>query len=303
MYHKIIEEICNELNIKYTYLSKDWIIRLEKDNIIKYLSGNKFDLNGHALGNLIDDKYAFYDTLKNLNIPVCEHKIFYRKNNTYDYAKDCNTYESIYEYFDKCNKNVVVKINNGSLGMDVYHITNKEELIKTIDKLFQENYSISICPFYDILNEYRIIILKDKIKLIFKKQRPVIIGNGVNSIKELLIKLNPEYYKNKLLPDTILEKDEIYTYDWRFNLSKGATANTEIPNDILEKISTIALEVTKKVGITFASIDIIELHNGSLLVLEANSGVTIDKVTNFIDNGYNIAKEIYTEAIITLMKD
>jgi len=77
MYERIIKEICNELNIKYTYLSKNWIIRLEKDNIIKYLSGNKFDLNGHALGNLIDDKYAFYDTLKNLNIPVCEHKIFY----------------------------------------------------------------------------------------------------------------------------------------------------------------------------------------------------------------------------------
>ena len=32
MFHKIIEEICQESNINYTYLSKDWIIKLTKDN-------------------------------------------------------------------------------------------------------------------------------------------------------------------------------------------------------------------------------------------------------------------------------
>ena len=45
MFHELIEEISKELNVKYTYLSKDWIIRLVKDNIVKYLAGNKFDLN------------------------------------------------------------------------------------------------------------------------------------------------------------------------------------------------------------------------------------------------------------------
>lgn len=303
MYQKIIKEICNELNIKYTSLSKDWIIRLEKDNIIKYLSGNKFDLNGHALGNLLDDKYAFYDTLKNLNIPVCEHQIFYRKNNNKEYAKNCNTYESIYNCFKEYQENVVVKINNGSLGMDVYHITDKYELTKTINKLFKENYSLSICPFYNIKNEYRVIVLENEIKLIFKKQKSVVVGNGINSIKKLLIELNPAYFKNKKLPDTILKKNQEYTYDWRFNLSNGATATTKIDNELKEKISALALEVSKKVGITFASIDIIELDNNNLLVLEANSGVTIDKITNFIDDGYNIAKSIYKEAITLLMKE
>ena len=36
MFHELIEEISKELNIEYTYLSKDWIIRLVKDNIVKY---------------------------------------------------------------------------------------------------------------------------------------------------------------------------------------------------------------------------------------------------------------------------
>lgn len=48
MFHEIIKEICQELNIKYTYLSKDWIVKLEYNNKVKYLAGNKFDLNPRA---------------------------------------------------------------------------------------------------------------------------------------------------------------------------------------------------------------------------------------------------------------
>ena len=303
MYKEIIEELCNELNIKYTYLSKKWIIRLEKNNIIKYLVGNKFDLNGHAIGILMDDKYAFYDTLKSLNIPVCLHHIFYRKNDSSTHAIGCNTYESIYEYFYKYNENIVVKINKGLMGKDVYHIKDKEELTKILDKIFIENKSISICPYYDIKNEYRVIILNNEIKLLFKKEKPIVIGNGVNTIKELLIEFNKNYFENIELPDTVLKQDEIYEYDWHFNLSRGSKASTKIDKELLEKISNLALEVTKKVGIKFASIDIIETKDKELLVLEANSGVTINKATNFIENGREIAKSIYKEALIELMKD
>ena len=111
MFHELIEEISKELNIEYTYLSKDWIIRLVKDNIVKYLAGNKFDLNPHALGLILDDKYAFYDTLHSLNIPACVHHIFYRPNNKYHYAANCNTYEEIIKCFEKYQKNIFITIN------------------------------------------------------------------------------------------------------------------------------------------------------------------------------------------------
>ena len=48
---------------------------------------------------------------------------------------------------------------------------------------------------------------------------------------------------------------------------------------------------------TFASIDIFETIDNKFLVLEANSGVTINKAINFIPNGYEITKSIYKEAI------
>ena len=48
---------------------------------------------------------------------------------------------------------------------------------------------------------------------------------------------------------------------------------------------------------------IIETNDNDLLVLEVNSGVSIDKCTNFIKDGYNIAKSIYKEAVIEMFKD
>lgn len=300
MFKEIIKEICNELNIKYTILSKDWIIKLEKDNEVRYLTGNKFDLNGHAIGNILDDKYAFYEILKNINIRVCEHRIFYNYDNKQDYAKGCNTKEEIINCFNKYNNDVVIKPNKGAMGLGVYHITDKDELITKINELFIKNYSISICPYYHIKNEYRVIVLDNEIKLIYKKINPIVIGDGKSTLKELLIKFNNKYYSDEKIPNIIPKKNEIYTYDFHFNLSKGSIASIEIDSITKEKISSLALEVSKKVGITFASIDIIETTDNELLVLEANSGVTINKAINFIPNCYEIAKEIYKEAIIKM---
>ena len=296
MFDKIIKEICVELDIKYNYLSKDWIIRLEKDGIVKFLAGNKFDLNPHALGLVMDDKYAFYDIVSNLGIPACEHRIFYKPGNGYEYAKGCNSYLDIYRCFDEYDRDVVVKINNGSLGIDVYHVKDKERLKEIVDKLFIKNYSISICPYYKIKNEYRVIVLDKEIKLVYKKIRPVVYGDGVSSINTLLRRFNSYYFKDKNISEEVLDKDMEYVYDWHFNLSKGSIASMDIDKVLRKRLEDIARETASKMGIVFASIDIIEEDNGELRVLEANSGVTIDKAINFIDNGYEVAKNIYKDA-------
>ena len=52
---------------------------LEKDDIKKYITGYKFDLNPQSISNIVDDKYALYEVLKNNNIPVIDHNIIYSK--------------------------------------------------------------------------------------------------------------------------------------------------------------------------------------------------------------------------------
>jgi len=264
-YRKLIEEICNEEMIDYKLISEDWVMVLTKNNITKCISGYRFPLNDHALGSVIDDKYAFYDLCKLKKIPIIEHNILFNPNS----KLGNNTNDLLKKYFVEYQENVVVKPNLGTEGTNVYHITNYSDLLKITNELFKNNFSISICPFYKIDNEYRVVVLNDKIKLIFEKSKPVVIGDGKSSIKELLINLNPYYFTKINFSNEynkILKNGEQYEYDWRFNLNKGATAELVENNDLYQKLSDIALNATKTINAKFVSVDIIKCQNKFYLI-------------------------------------
>ena len=118
---RIIKQIALENNLSYEVLSCDLIIKLTKDNKIRYINGYKFGLNSHSLGLILDDKYATYELLNSLNIKVCKHHILFRPNNHNSYAKNYNSFKYCYDLFLKYNKNVILKVNNGTCGISYYY--------------------------------------------------------------------------------------------------------------------------------------------------------------------------------------
>lgn len=304
-FQTIIKEICDEENINFNILSKDWIITLEKNNKVKYIAGYKFDLNNHGLGMVLDDKYAMYDVLKYNNLPIINHYIAYRDNNLNDYAIGCNSYGYVLDLFYKFNKSIVLKPNNGACGVGVYHIEDENKLLEVYTKLLEKNFSISVCPFYDIETEFRTIILKDKVKLLYGKIRPIIVGDGRSTIYELLSIFNYEYFKdyNESNKNEILKKDEVYEYDWKFNLSRGSKMFKNINQDVYDKISSLALKTANVVGLGFGSVDIIKTKDGKFYIMEINSGVMMDNFIKQDNNGYDIAKDIYKCAVEEMFKE
>lgn len=304
-FQTIIKEICDEENINFNILSKDWIITLEKNNKVKYIAGYKFDLNNHGLGMVLDDKYAMYDVLKYNNLPIINHYIAYRDNNLNDYAIGCNSYGYVLDLFYKFNKSIVLKPNNGACGVGVYHIEDEDKLLEVYTKLLEKNFSISVCPFYDIETEFRTIILKDKVKLLYGKIRPIIVGDGRSTIYELLSSFNYEYFKdyNESNKNEILKKNEVYEYDWKFNLSRGSKMFKNINQDVYDKISSLALKTAKVVGLGFGSVDIIKTKDGKFYIMEINSGVMMDNFIKQDNNGYDIAKDIYKCAVEEMFKE
>lgn len=305
---RIIKQIALENNLSYEVLSCDLIIKLTKDNKIRYINGYKFGLNSHSLGLILDDKYATYELLNSLGISVCKHHILFRPTNHNSYAKNYNSFDYCYDLFLKYNKNVILKVNNGTCGDGVYHITTKKELKKIYNHLLKYNFSISLCPYYDIKNEYRVILLNNEIKIMYCKINPVVIGNGKDKLIDLLKDFNINYFgyktnlKKNINYNKVLKKDEKFIYDFKYNLSKGSIITEDIDKETKSIISKMAKDVSKKINLGFGSIDIIKTNDDKYYVLEINSGVMIENYIKLTSDGFKKAKKVYEEAVLEMFK-
>ena len=290
-FNRIIKQICQEKNIQYEELSDDWIIKLKKDNKNKFLVGYKFDLNTQATSEICNDKFALYAVLESEGIQAIKHNIIFK-----------NEESKLNKYFNEYNNNVVLKPNNGTCGNNVLHICDFDKLKDEYNRLINKCYSVDICPFYNIENEYRIIYLPNK-QYIYKKIKPIITGDGIHTVKELLIDFNKEYFskeenlKNEnVSADYIPASGEIIEYEWRFNLSKGAKISN-VDDKEKEMLIEIVKKIVEVIGVKFVSIDIVKLTNNQYMVMEINSGVMMENLIKIQENGEQIAKDLYGEAI------
>ena len=288
-FNELIKKIGQELGIKVTLLSDNWLTVLEKNKEIHYIQGYKFELNNHGIGNILDDKGLFFDLLRYKDMPIIEHEVIFK-----DYNK-----EQVLNYFKEHHQEIIVKGNIGTCGDEVFKIDEEKELFKVIDNLFLKEFSLSLCPYYNIRNEYRVIILNGQARIIYGKIRPMVIGDGKKTVQELAREYN-DYYQNHLCDKAsyVPNKDEQVLLNYRFNLSKGAKMFLNIDDNLKKQIIDLALQITNTLNITFASVDIIYTMDNKLLVLEANSGVMMNNYIRFNkEKGYLEAYELYKDAI------
>lgn len=302
---RIIKEICEEEKIDLESFSYDWIFRLRKGVIYNYIIGYQFGLNSCAVHSICCDKSAASEIMTSFGIPNIEHCFFMSPTNQ-KYVSKHGNWEKMMEMLKKYEK-LVCKANEGTGGNQVFRVSNQYELENAVFSIFRKSRSMAISPYYDIENEYRVIVLNGEIKLVYTKRRPYIVGDGTLTISNLLI----EYmYSNKSGLrlseidqndfDIVLDKGEVFYLNWKHNLGQGAYAQIEDSNFIKEKISNIVNLLVDKLNIKFASIDIASCNN-EYKVLEINSGVMMEHFSRQDKNTYKIAKSIYREAILSML--
>ena len=122
------------------------------------------------------------------------------------------------------------------------------------------------------------------------------MGDGKSTIGELIEKLNlPEksvVSENLNLLDmtSIPVKEEKVEISWKHNLSGGAKPTILQHGELYEKIEKLAIAAGKAMNINFATIDVI------------NSGIGATIFIELVDDGYNIIKNIYREALKKLFQ-
>lgn len=304
---RIIRELCAEKGIDFSLMSFGWLSQLKKGDKIVHITGNRFDLNPEASGHIACDKYATYCVLNDQNIPVCEHKMIFNPSTRSSYIPANGNYSEIISEFLKHGK-LVVKPNDGCEGINVFLCNTIREVEIAVQKIFKTQPSLSICPFYDIETEYRTFYLDGDVKLIYGKTKPFVVGDGTSTLGQLIEKLNLPNKSvvadnlKQLDMESVPKKDEIVYISWKFNLSGGATPTILEKGEEYDTVKELAIKAAKAVNIKFATIDVIKLKDGTFKIMEINSGVCGSLFIAQTEEGYDLIKNIYSEAIDLMFK-
>lgn len=290
---KIIREICHEEGIHVDTYCDAYCLKLSKNNKITFIYDSIFENNSSAVYKLLRDKSAVSEILSQQSIPTVEHYYFY--SNTANFNDIKLKLEQLFRKYKK----LVIKHNEGMSGKDVYLIETESELERLSSLIFQKYNSLSVCPYYKILHEYRIIFLNGQVKLIFDKIRPNVIGDGLHNIEELAKQKKYNYIDKNIDPKHIPQKNQSVILSWRHNLNYGAIPEIIQDEDLISKLSLLAQKAAKELNVNFASIDIIQTESNDFRVLEINGSVTLNKFASFSSKNHEIAKSIYKEAIMS----
>ena len=192
---------------------------------------------------------------------------------------------------------VVIKKNVGSGGLGIYRASSEEKMKEKIYKLLQQNFSIAICPFYQIAHEYRLVVVGGKIKLIYEKIRPEVVGDGNSTIAQLIERDNLKVKLDESVePNEILKNGERKLLNWKHNLGQGSTASIINDLKLKQRLEKMAEKVFKIFDLSCGAIDIVDI-GGELKVLELNSGVMMEKFSKMGQEYYSISKNVYSEII------
>lgn len=285
---KHLKQISMEIGYDFiTYGSDDWILEIQH---IMLIHGYSFPNNNSSVALLCSDKSACYQYLQKHNVNSVPHYFIDRHG--------CD----IKALAEDVGYPLILKNNNGTGGRNVYKIINYKRLKYNIDHMWKMDHDVCVSPFIDIINEYRVIMLNFKPMLCYRKQRPYIIGDGVSTKLDLIKRLfnNDEnmlnIYRFKKHINEVLPSGVSQLVTWKHNLSRGSSPEIiNIPN---ENILSIAKSAVKALGICFCSVDIIETTKG-FFVLEVNSGVMMERLSQSSTLGYQMVHDIYKAAVVS----
>ena len=303
---KIIKEICAEKNIMCEGYSYDWILRLTGNSKTVFIYGYQFENNSATAQLICTDKCATSELLLSQNIPAVKHSFFMSPTDL-QYIGVNGNWQRMLDLLQQHGR-LVCKPNEGTGGMDVYLVASALDLERAVNQIFAHYKSMAICPFLEIDQEYRAILLDGKVKLIYTKQRPTIMGDGSSTLRQLALKY---YQSHSALPingevseedaPRVLKAGEKFFLNWKHNLGLGASPEIITEPDLVSKLNPLALSAADAVNAQFASVDIIKTEAG-YLVLEINSGVMMENFALSSDENFQLAKSIYRDALEILFK-
>ena len=277
---------------------------------INYVSSVSVTRN-KALTSFFLNKYGY-------NAPeftmVCS-EVVCKKNNS------CDTLQNGLHFANKIGYPVILKLNGSSQGRGVYKVFSDDELIKKSKLIFENHDTFQIQKYYPY-NDYRIVVLGDKVISAYQRIHFTVVGNGVSTINQLIDE-KQKFFK-KCGRDTVLKVDEeIYENLSRLgynletilavvkkcilrsvsNLSAGGEC-LDLTNKLHKDYINLCLKIAKDFNLNLCGIDIMcqDLTRclDDYVILEINSSPGLDNYA-FIGEAQELyVKNLYRQVVLYL---
>jgi cyanophycin synthetase len=272
-YFIIIENYTPLINNNFKEILKNNNYTLnEKEKIISYCpsmnncneKSYKLSFNTTDSVRLVQNKYETNKLLRENNINNVPYSLIVNLSNVDDIINIMKQ--------NNINYPIVLKPVNGTFGEDVYtSIMNKEQLKETVNILKNKSYDNILLEEMYYGDNYRVFVFNNNVIDIIKREKPFIIGDGVQTVEQLNNIRNNEQIKNNLFPlkeldinylkvqkyspSTVPSRGEKVYVSNVINLHNGAIpTKVDIKKVPLENI-ILFKNVTKILGLNCSGID------------------------------------------------
>ena len=300
---RILREIARELRLEIRDYSSDWAFRLSDGKRDIFIVGYQFPLNSSTAREICQDKALASEILTDMGIPNVPH-IFLPAPEISAYMDTVDPEEAFSEIL-KTRPYAVVKDNYGTGGHRVLRVRTLPEFREAYASILEKSRAACISPYFDIREEYRIVLLKGRPMLTIRKERASVTGDGIRTLQELIPEsmLDKSYIRNAdpELMKSVPQAGEKINLNWKHNLGQGAEGIIVKDQKILRKLHTLAKRAAAAVHADFLSVDIIDAED-RLQVLEMNGGVMMEHFSGQDAECRKIAKSIYKKAVRLLFE-
>lgn len=272
-----IRRYCANHGIAVDVRSGGWLIAMRRNGTRRFAFGYDIGLNSAIAHRLANDKSATAEALELADVPCVPHHLFLNPSMG-AHVVGAHWREAMLVLFAQNPQGVVVKPNEGTSGRTVFKATNRDELDRAVTEVFSSSLGLVIAPYVEIEDEVRVILLDGRPMIVYRKERPSVVGDGEHTLRELATRAGYDRQLRELTSrevNTIVPKGEQRILNWRHNLDAGARPILLEDGEVRAACTTIATDAANAIGITFASIDVVRI-DGAWRVLEINSGVMME---------------------------
>jgi len=275
---------CGSRGIAAEARSSGWLIVMQRGEQRRLAFGYDLGLNSAVAHRIANDKAATSELLSLSGIANVPHALHLNPALS-GHIPPAGSWPAMLDQLERHPGGIVIKPNEGTSGRSVFLVKTRPQLELAVQRIFTSHTSLAISPYLDIEDEVRVVLLDDRPLVVYRKQRPFVVGDGKATLLALAMAAVPAEQRAAVLSGIaddlgselagIVPAGERRILNWRHNLDLGAQPVLLQADEIRDSCVTLAAKAAGTLGIRFGSIDVVRA-GGRWLILEINSGVMME---------------------------